>query len=95
MGTVKKLASRHQFVAEIDGRTVVVLAGARFPVASEIVKQHPDFFEVPAEQPTAAPGVRDVELRARRRGDRGLARGRWPGPSGSSTRPPPHNSGTA
>jgi hypothetical protein len=43
-------------VAEIDGATVVVLQGARFQVASAIVKQYPGMFEEPVEQATAAPG---------------------------------------
>jgi hypothetical protein len=47
---VKKLAARQQFVAEIDGRTVVVLAGARFPVASDIVKRYRQFIEPPVEK---------------------------------------------
>jgi hypothetical protein len=51
----KKLAARQQFVAEVDGATVVVLQGARFPVASAIVKQYPGMFEEPVEQATAAP----------------------------------------
>ena len=52
----KKLAARQQFVAEIDGATVVVLQGARFPVASAIVKQHPGMFEEQTEEAAAAPG---------------------------------------
>jgi hypothetical protein len=52
----KKLAARTQFVAVLDGRTVVVLPGARFPVASEIVRAHPEMFEEPVETATAAPG---------------------------------------
>jgi hypothetical protein len=54
MGT-KKLAARQQFVAEVDGATVVVLQGARFPVASAIVKQYPGMFEEPIEGFTATP----------------------------------------
>ena len=50
----KKLAARQQSVAEVDGATVVVLQGARFPVASAIVKQFPEMFEEPTEQATAA-----------------------------------------
>ncbi len=52
---VKKLTARQQFVAEIDGRIVVVLAGARFPVASDIVKRYRQFFEPPVEQPAGRP----------------------------------------
>ena len=48
----KKLAARQQFVAEVDGATVVVLQGARFPVASAIVKQYPEMFEEPTGAPT-------------------------------------------
>ena len=55
MGT-KKLRARQQFVAEIDGATVVVLPGARFPVASAIVKQYPGMFEEQTEEAAAAPG---------------------------------------
>ena len=51
----KKLAARQQFVTEVDGATVVVLQGARFPVASAIVKQYPEMFEEPTEQAAAAP----------------------------------------
>jgi hypothetical protein len=36
MASAKKLTARQQFGAEIDGRTVVVLQGARFPAASDI-----------------------------------------------------------
>ena len=54
MGT-KKLRARQQFVAEIDGATVVVLPDARFPVASAIVKQHPGMFEEQTEGFTATP----------------------------------------
>ena len=57
MGT-KKLRARQQFVAEIDGATVVVLQGARFPVASAIVKRYSEMFEEPIEQPAAAAGAR-------------------------------------
>jgi hypothetical protein len=52
----KKLAARQQFVAEVDGASVVVLQGARFPVASAIVQQHPGMFEEPIKQATAASG---------------------------------------
>ncbi len=55
MASVKKLTARQQFVAEIDGRTVVVLAGARFPVASDVVKRYRQFFEPPVEQPAGRP----------------------------------------
>lgn len=54
----KKLAARRQFVAQVDGATVVVLQGARFPVASAIVKLYPEMFEEPIEQAAAAPGKR-------------------------------------
>jgi hypothetical protein len=50
----RKLAARQQFVTEVDGATVVVLQGARFPVASTVVKQYPEMFEEPAEQAAAA-----------------------------------------
>jgi hypothetical protein len=56
MAGVKKLAARQQFVAVLDGATVVVLQGARFPVASEVVKRYREMFEAPVEQATAAPG---------------------------------------
>ena len=39
------LVARAQFVAEIDGRTVVVLEGARYPADHPIVKGHPTLFE--------------------------------------------------
>jgi hypothetical protein len=56
--TTTKLAARQQFVAEVDGATVVVLQRARFPVASAIVKQYPEMFEEPIEQAAAAPNER-------------------------------------
>jgi hypothetical protein len=34
-----------QFPAEQDGKTVIVLAGTRFPSTHRIVKQHPTMFE--------------------------------------------------
>ncbi len=55
---VKTLTARQQFVAEIDGRTVVVLSGARFPVASDVVKRYRQFFEQP---PVEKPAGRPVE----------------------------------
>jgi hypothetical protein len=45
----KTLTARTQFVAEIDGKTVVVLPGARFPVASAVVKDHRQYFEPAVE----------------------------------------------
>ena len=51
----KKLTARQQFVAEVDGATVVVLQGALFPVASAIVRQYPEMFEEPTGQAAAAP----------------------------------------
>jgi hypothetical protein len=45
----KTLMARTQFVAEIDGKTVVVLPGARFPVASAVVKDHRQHFESAVE----------------------------------------------
>jgi hypothetical protein len=54
--TSKKLTARQQFVAEVDGATVVVLQGARFPTVSAVVKRYPEMFEEPIEQATAAPG---------------------------------------
>jgi hypothetical protein len=53
MGT-EKLRARQQF-AEVDGATVVVLPGARFPVASAIVKRYAEMFEEPIEQATGTP----------------------------------------
>jgi hypothetical protein len=50
----RKLAARQQFVAEVDGATVVVLQGARFPVASAVVKRHAEMFEEPTDIATAA-----------------------------------------
>jgi hypothetical protein len=52
MAAVKTLTARQQFVAEVDGKTVVVLAGARFPVASEIVQRYRAFFDTPKEKAT-------------------------------------------
>lgn len=46
--TAKILLARASFTAEIDGRTVVVLEGARFPANAPVVKAHPGRFEPPA-----------------------------------------------
>ena len=45
MAGARIVVAKGQFVAEVDGRTVVVIAGARFAVASEIVRTHPEMFE--------------------------------------------------
>jgi hypothetical protein len=37
----------HLFVAEVDGRTVVVIPGARFPNSAPVVKAHASQFEAP------------------------------------------------
>lgn len=50
------LVARAQFVAEIDGKNVVVLPGARFPASSAVAKARPEMFEAAIEQTTAAPG---------------------------------------
>ena len=50
MAAAKTLVAKRQFVAEIDGRNVVVIQGAQFPAASAVVSEHPEYFE-PA-QPT-------------------------------------------
>jgi hypothetical protein len=34
----------HQFAAEVDGKQVVVLAGARFPSDDRVVREHPTLF---------------------------------------------------
>ena len=51
----KKLAARQQFVAEIDGATVVVLQGARFRSPRRSSKQYPEMFDAVVGQATAAP----------------------------------------
>lgn len=48
----KTLAARQQFVAEIDGKAVVVLQGARFPANAAIVKGREELFE-PAKKAAA------------------------------------------
>ncbi|MDQ5821084.1 MAG: hypothetical protein M3540_06570 [Actinomycetota bacterium] len=55
MAAAKTVAARSQFVAEIDGRTVVVLEGARFPAGGAIVKGREDLFEPIAARPKARP----------------------------------------
>ena len=35
----------HMFVAEVDGRTVVVLPGARFKSTHSVVKDNPGHFQ--------------------------------------------------
>ena len=45
MAGARIVVAKGQFVAEVDGRTVVVIAGARFAVASEVVRTHPERFE--------------------------------------------------
>lgn len=47
--TPRMLVARQQFVAELDGRTVVVLEGACFPAGHPIAKAHAGMFE-PAER---------------------------------------------
>jgi hypothetical protein len=41
----KTLTARQSFPAEIDGRTVVVIQGARLPAAHPVVKANPGMFE--------------------------------------------------
>jgi hypothetical protein len=41
----KTLVAQTQFVAEIDGKTVVVIEGARFRADHPVVKQRPDMFK--------------------------------------------------
>jgi hypothetical protein len=43
--TGRKLTARTQFVAVIDGRTVVVLPGGRFSATDPIVKAHREQFD--------------------------------------------------
>jgi hypothetical protein len=52
----KTLTARQQFPAEIDGKVVIVLAGARFPIASEIVRRHPEMFEQPRAKTATGKG---------------------------------------
>ena len=45
MAAAKKVTARSQFVAEVDGKVVVVIAGARFLPSDPVVKAHPKMFE--------------------------------------------------
>jgi hypothetical protein len=49
----KTVQARQQFVAEIDGRRVVVLEGARFPATHPVAQEHKHNFD-PASPPRAA-----------------------------------------
>jgi hypothetical protein len=40
----KSLVARQQVVAEVDGKTVIVLEGARFPAGDPIVQANPEQF---------------------------------------------------
>lgn len=41
----QQAVARQQFVGELDGKTVVVLAGARFPANHPLVKERATMFE--------------------------------------------------
>jgi hypothetical protein len=58
MPVAKSVIAREQCVAEVDGQTVVVLAGARFKATDPVGKANAEKFEREAviEQATAAPG---------------------------------------
>jgi hypothetical protein len=45
MPAKQHFVARQQFVAEVDGRTVVVIAGARFPASDPIVRAHKGMFD--------------------------------------------------
>jgi hypothetical protein len=60
MAAAKTVAARSQFVAELDGKTVVVIEGARFPADAVIVKGREDLFEPAEPRP-------DVEAAARKK----------------------------
>jgi len=49
----KTLTARQQFVAEIDGATVVVLPGAPFPIA-HVVVAYREYFDPPLPPVQAA-----------------------------------------
>jgi hypothetical protein len=44
MAAGKQVQALGQFAAVVDGRTVVVLAGTRFPAGSPLVKANPERF---------------------------------------------------
>jgi hypothetical protein len=46
-GRPKQLRARQQVVAEIDGKQVVVLEGARLPATDPVVRAHPGAFAAP------------------------------------------------
>jgi len=46
--TGRKLTARTQFSAQIEGRAVVVLPGARFSATDPVVKAHREYFDPPA-----------------------------------------------
>jgi hypothetical protein len=45
----KKLTARTQFVAVLNGATVVVLPGARFSADHPVAKAHREYFEPPEQ----------------------------------------------
>jgi hypothetical protein len=49
----RKLQARQQFEAEIDGATVIVLEGARFPSNDPIVKGREALFEPTGRAPAS------------------------------------------
>jgi hypothetical protein len=44
MALTKTVVATAQFVAAVDGKTVVVIQGARFAASSDVVKAHPEHF---------------------------------------------------
>ena len=52
----KKLTARTQFVAVLNGATVVVLPGARFPADDPVVKAHRAYFDPPPSPQATARG---------------------------------------
>jgi hypothetical protein len=47
----RQLVARRQVVAELDGKQVIVLEGARLPASDPVVKANPGAFEAPKRKP--------------------------------------------
>jgi hypothetical protein len=45
MAVSKQVTARSTFPAEIGGRVVIVIEGARFPATHPVVKEHPEKFK--------------------------------------------------
>lgn len=55
--TSKLVSAQQQFIADHDGKTVVVIEGARFPSTAPVVKANPTMFAPVARPKAARPGA--------------------------------------